>query len=466
MLSFDKLYGQLPVFSQNVAISLFGYYWQKRRFEGIYKHELNCFRDRETFTKQQWIDYQTLQLRKLLVHAFSNVPFYTEKYGSLGYTIDDFQKFELSDLGSLPILTKNELRQFGTTTLLSVKREKGGSFFGSSGTTGTPVQILYSHHFHQRVNAAMESRVRNWAGLSYKDPRGMIGGRRVLSDAQNKPPYFRYNLFEKQTYFSAYHISPSNVSNYLKGMRENRVNYMTGYAMSNFLLAKMIKEQGLNAPNLKAVVTSSEKLTTEMRVLLGDVYNCKVYDSYSGVENCGLISETPEGHLLVNPDVGILELLDENGLQVVNGHEGEIISTGFLNWDQPLIRYSIGDRAVLNDSWFSSNGRCMPSVSEIVGRVEDTIVTEDGRKMVRFHGIFVNLSNVYEGQVIQHDFKNFSINVVASPLFGKDDENIIIQRMRSQLGPLVNIHIVIVPSIPRSKNGKFKSVISELKDFQ
>ena len=465
-LNLDKLYATLPVFAQNMAISFFGGYWQKRRFGGIYREEYVNFKNRESFTHQQWVDFQTVELRKLLMHAFSTVPFYKEKYASLGFTIEDFKHFELSDLSSLPILTKNDLRQFGSTTLLSEKREKGGSFFGSSGTTGTPVKILYSHHFHQRVNAAMESRVRNWAGLTSEDPRGMIGGRRVLSDAENMPPYYRYNFFEKQTYFSAYHISRANVWNYLKGMYDNKVNYMTGYAMSNFLLASMIKEQGLEAPQMKAIVTSSEKLTTDMRILMGEVYDCKVFDSYSGVENCGMISETPEGYLVVNPDVGILEILDENGLHVENGQEGEIVSTGFLNWDQPLIRYSIGDRAVLNESWFSNNGRCMPSISEIVGRIEDTIVTEDGRKMVRFHSVFLNLSNVYEAQVIQHDFWNFSVNIVGSPQFGKEDENLIISRMRGQLGPMVKINIIKVPSIPRSKNGKFKAVISELKDIQ
>lgn len=465
IVKLDQLYPILPVFAQNMAISTFGYYWQKRRFGGIYREEFRKFKNRESFTEQQWLDFQTIELRKLLVHAFTTVPYYRDRYGRLGYTIEDFKQFELSDLSSLPILTKNDLRQFGTSSLLSDKREKGGSFFGSSGTTGTPVKILYSHHFHQRVNAAMESRVRNWAGLTSDDPRGMIGGRRVLSDAENMPPYFRYNFFEKQTYFSAYHISRTNVWNYLKGMRDNRVNYMTGYAMSNFLLASMIKDRGLEAPQMKAVVTSSEKLTPNMRMLIGEVYDCKVFDSYSGVENCGLISETPEGHLVVNPDVGILEILDENGLQVENGQEGEIVSTGFLNWDQPLIRYCIGDRAVLKESWFSNNGRCMPSISEIVGRVEDTIVTEDGRKMVRFHSVFVNLSNVYEAQVIQHDFRRFSVNIVASPQFGTEDENLIISRMRSQLGPIVEINIIQVSAIPRSKNGKFKAVISELKDI-
>ena len=40
-------------------------------------------------------------------------------------------------------------------------------------------------------------------------------------------------------------------------------------------------------------------------------------------------------------------------------------------------------------------------LKEIVGRLEDVVVGPDGRRMVRFHGIFVGLPNVTEGQVVQ-----------------------------------------------------------------
>jgi hypothetical protein len=47
---------------------------------------------------------------------------------------------------------------------------------------------------------------------------------------------------------------------------------MTGYAMSNYFLARFFQEQKLDAPKLKAVITSSEKLTVEMRGTFQSVY--------------------------------------------------------------------------------------------------------------------------------------------------------------------------------------------------
>lgn len=459
----QKIYPSLPVFTQNLAISVYGYFWHKRRFGGIFKEEVKGFLEREGFSAQQWRDYQTVQLRKLLAHAYQNVPLYRARYSKHGFSLSQLQRFEIEDLKKLPYLTKDDLRKFGTTTLLSTRREKGGQFFSSSGSTGTPTQILYSDAFHQRCNAFMEARVRQWAGVTGVTPRGMIGGRRIIPDASNRPPYFRYNFFERQTYFSAYHISLQNAKNYLDGMLKNGVEYMTGYAMSNYFLASHFEKLSFSVPELKAVITSSEKLTTEMRNTFYRVYGCRAFDSYSGVENCGLISESPEGELLASPDVGMMEIVDEKGVPVSPGYEGEVISTGFLNFDQPLIRYKIGDMVRLAENQKLSCGRSMPVIAEISGRTEDGIMTKDGRQMVRFHGIFINLPSVIEGQVVQHTYDSFSVNVVASGRLERSDMHLIITRMKSQLGIEVNIEVKQVEFIPRTSNGKFKAVISELK---
>ena len=458
----QKVYPKLPVFAQNWAISAYGYTWYKRRFGGIFEQELRSAKEREGFSTQQWRDHQTLELRKLLVHAFESVPLYRVRYRALGITKSQLERFELEDLPRLPLLDKEDLRRFGTSTVLSSKREKGGQFFGSSGSTGTPTQILYSHAFHQRVNAFMEARVRHWAGVTGHSPRGMIGGRRILPDAGNHPPFYRYNRIERQTYFSAYHISALNAPNYLKGIQRNGVAYMTGYAMSNYLLAAQFDHLELSAPTLQAVITSSEKLTPAMRALFYKVYGCRTFDSYSGIENCGLISESPQGQLLVSPDVGIMEILDAAGRPVPPGQEGEVVSTGFLNYDQPLIRYRIGDTVRMADHPPSACGRAMPVVAEISGRTEDGIITRDGRQMVRFHGIFINLPNLVEAQVVQHDFDRYTVRVVAPGHLSQEEEQTIVSRMKSQLGKDVHVIVHRVGAIPRTSNGKFKAVVSEL----
>ncbi len=458
----DKIYNKLPVVFQNIAISIFGYFWQKRRFGGCYKEELIGFKEREKFNKEEWKAYQTIELRKILINAFINVPFYTEKYSKAGYTLKDFENFELSDLKKLPFLEKDELRKFGKTTLMSSVYDKNGAYYSSSGSTGTPTSIYISKKSHQKWTAGYEIRVKNWAGVSKDMVRGMIGGRRILPNANAKKPFYRYNLFEKMVYFSAYHISSKNVSNYLEGMISKKVDFMMGYAMSNYFLARFLNENKLKAPKLKAVITSSEKLTLEMRDEFNKAYKCECFDTWSGVEACAQISECEEHSLHESPDIGIIEVLDSFGNQVKAGDAGEAVCSSLINYNQPLIRYKCGDVLRTSKDNKCSCGRNMNTYSEIIGRIEDVIIGEDGREMVRFHGIFIDINSIIEGQVIQHDVNKFEIKIVTTRNLKIEEINLIKKRMISQLGNEIEINIIEVNEIEKGSNGKFKAVISKI----
>lgn len=455
------LYQNAPLFIQNLMISAFGFKWKKRRFGGIFEEELKAAKEREGYTSEQWIDYQTVNLRRLLLHAFDQVPFYTEKYSSAGITRSQLARFELDDLHILPPLEKNELRQFGKTTLLSKNPEPQGEFYPSSGSTGTPVSLFFSIKMHQRWSALIEARVRHWAGVTRNDPRGMIGGRRIIPGSNLDGPFYRYNIFEKQVYFSAYHITPETAGDYAKAFEKHEISYMTGYAMANYLLARFFLEKGISVPQLKAVITSSEKLTPKMRDTFAKVYKCKTYDSYSGAEACGLISENENGQLLISPDVGIMEILREDGTPCRPGETGEVYSTGLLNYNQPLIRYRIGDLVKLAENQNAECGRNMTVVDEITGRIEDVVFGKDGRQMVRFHGVFIDMQNIMESQIIQHELDQFEIKVVVAKSLTVQERNTIKERMESQLGD-IKLHINEVTSIPRVANGKIKSVISKV----
>lgn len=457
---FNRIYFLIPVFFQNLVISLYGLYWKKRRFGGVFNKEIDLFRSRNSFSKQKWNEYQEKELRKLLVHSFKNVPFYTKKYTSAGFSLKDFQTFKLKDLNKLPFLEKEELRQFGKTELLSRTRKKG-SFYSSSGSTGTPTSIYYSRDFHQRWSAAFEVRIREWANVDRFTPRGMIGGRKIVKS--NKPPFYRYNYFEKQTYFSAYHISQNNVQNYLQGIMKGKVEYMTGYAMSNYLLAIEFEKAGIVPPKMKAVITSSEILTGKMRRTLERVYDCKVFDSYSGVEACSLISESNNGELFNSQDVGIIEVLDKKGNIVKENEIGELISTGILNYDQPLIRYKIGDRISLGNIINNNKQIQMPVVESIDGRIEDVVTGPNGNVMVRFHSVFIEIDGLLASQVIQKTISQIVIKLVTDRNYNiLKSEKIITQRLIYQLGNSITVSFKYVNELPKTSSGKIKAVISKI----
>lgn len=457
----EKIYNHSPVFLQNAMVSIYGWQWNKRRFGGIFKEELKGYKQRESFSAAQWQEYTSRQLSAILQHAYATVPYYKDRWTGQGFTEESIKSITPETINKLPLLSKEDLRQYGKTSLLSGNRESGSSFFASSGTTGTPTSILFSQDMHRRWSAAYEARVRNWAGVDRLMRRGMIGGRRVVPDAHATPPYYRYNAAEQQVYFSAYHISKQNTADYLQAIKKYRLDYMVGYAMSNYFLARFIDEQGLEAPQLRAVITSSEKLTPEMREVFQKVYGCKTYDGWSGVEACALVSECEHGGLHISEDVGLVELLAKDGRPVKPGEQGEVVCTGFLNYDQPLIRYRIGDYMTLSDKTCTC-GRAMPLIEEITGRIEDVVISKDGREMVRFHSLFTGMPNIIKGQVVQEDINNIQLNIVSEQPLSTTERDILKKKVYSQLGD-VNVQIFEQKEIFCGINGKFRAVISKVK---
>lgn len=445
---------------QNCMVNAFAWKWKRRRFGAIFQQEYASAISREFISAAQWEEYQVEVLRRILLHANESVPYYKSTFKACGLNNSDFKNADLSILQKLPILTKDVLREHGTRTLLSNKLEKRGTFLNSSGSTGTPVQILYSPAMHQRWFGIFEHRVRNWAGVSSFEPRGMIGGRKVVPD--HKPPFYRYNYFEKQVYFSNYDISNANAKAYVAAMNKYGIHYLTGYSSGNYLLAKCIQDEGLQAPQLKAILPSSFKLDASMRKVLQDVYQCKVFDSWGSVEACGLITECEYGSLHINPDAGIIEILDDDMHPVSAEQEGTAYCTGLLNFDQPLIRYRIGDKMVQgNPTTICACGRSMPTIKEVTGRLEDVIIAKDGRKMVYFLYIYFGIPAIRQSQLIQESLDLFTLNLSVSKPLTVNEEQLLIERIQAQLG-LVSVSINYVNEMPLNANGKYRAVVSKL----
>jgi phenylacetate-CoA ligase len=101
----------------------------------------------------------------------------------------------------------------------------------------------------------------------------------------------------------------------------------------------------------------------------------------------------------------------------------------------------------------------MPVLKEVVGRLEDVVIGPDGRRMVRFHGVFVDQPHVREGQIIQETIRRIRVKVVPTDGFDQQDVEDIRNRVRQRVG---DIEVIVEPvsEIPRTKAGKFKAVIN------
>jgi len=225
-----------------------------------------------------------------------------------------------------------------------------------------------------------------------------------------------------------------------------------------------VLNQKLDFPSsIAAIITTSEKVTPEMRGVIERAFRCRVYEEYGTVENVLYASECEYGSLHLSPDVGIVEILREDGLPAEPGETGEVVATGLLRTYQPFVRYRLGDVATFSERPCAC-GRSMPVLQEVVGRIEDVVVGADGREMVRFHGIFVDQPQIREGQIVQETHNRIRARIVPGDAFGDSDRDEIVRRIQQRLGPAVEVIVETVDVIPRTAAGKFQAVVSLLDD--
>ena len=330
----------------------------------------------------------------------------------------------------------------------------------TSGTTGTPLTLWRRRETLQRWYALNEARVRLWSGVSQENKWGHIGGQPVIPPLRRRPPYWVWNAPLRQLYLSWLHISPQTSRSYLTAIKNYNLEYLLGYSTSIACLAEYALEHDLQVP-LKVVITDAEPLLSTHRAKIAKAFSCSVRETYGMAELVCAASECSSGSLHVWPEAGFVELLTEDDDPVAPGQEGRVVATSLLDEDMPLIRYDTRDLGQLDASdTRCACGRGLQRFLKILGRDEDVIITEDGRRIVQIDQVLDPSMDILESQVIQEDLGRFLIKVVPGKNWEAANSKAIIKAIGELVGK-AEIRVQLVSEIERHRNGKFRFIVSK-----
>ena len=365
----QHFYDRAPGPARHLLTSARGWVLTRLRYSRETFAILDGLRGHESWSSGQVADHQLQGLQRTISHALDSVPFYAD------YPRAKLRTFE--DLRRLPVVDREDILD-NQDRMLS--RSVSGSRrirAGTTGTTGGSLRVAYSENL-ARHNWAFLLRQRTWANIAPREPRVTFQGPRIVPTQRGEPPYWTYNVLERQVLMSIFHLSAKTAPSYLDFLRRHRGEVLEGFPSVLGILADFAIEAGLRIP-MRAIFTSGEPLYPQLRAKIENVFGPGVFDSYGMTEYCGLIQECERGQMHLAPEYGFLEILDEDGNATKPGEEGYFVWTGFLNDAMPLIRYRIGDRGRWHDGGPCPCGRAFPLVVPTITRESDILRCPDGR---------------------------------------------------------------------------------------
>jgi phenylacetate-CoA ligase len=310
-----------------------------------------------------------------------------------------------------------------------------------------------------------EARVKRWNSVSTRERWAILGGQIVTPASQSRPPFWVWNSALNQLYMSSYHLAPRLIPHYLDALRRYRIKYILGYTSSLYALAQEILWAGHERVKMAVVITNAEPVPDYQREAIGEAFQCPVRETYGMAEIVVSASECHEGNLHLWPEAGWLEVLEADHA-AERGAVGEMVCTGFLNQDMPLVRYRAGDRGAASEEGTRCYcGRRLPMLAAVEGRIDDVLYTTDGRRIGRLDPVFKSRLPIREAQIIQEALDKVRVRYVPAPDFTKDAGRSIIEQLQMRMGS-VEVTLEQLSEIPRGANGKLRAVICNLPEEQ
>ena len=454
-----SVYHRLPVVFQNAALSMYGLRLGRIRYGGAHKVALARLLESSLYSREKLQSRQHELLAGIMRHAATHVPHYRSK--ALPMPSGAHEAVEM--LGEWPVLEKAEVQAAGTSMIAQAGWSGRRYEIHTGGTTGRAL-CVYANAKALQENYAFYERQKWWAGVASHARVATFAGRTIVPVASTSGPYWRRNLAANQLLMSSYHLSPRTMDDYVDALAGFAPDLIDSYPSSLEPIARRIVDRGDHPVLPVAVITSSETLFPEVRGLFTAAFGCKVFDHYGSAEMAAFVSQCSHGGYHVNPEFGLMELLDAEGRPVPPGVDGEVVATGFINPVMPLVRYRLGDMA----RWAEAPCPCgssFPGIEAIAGRVDDVIITPTGRRVGRLDPIFKAVGSLHEARIVQTAPPKVRMELVVTDAFTAEDESNLVNELQARIGNEMVIEVVRRKSLPRTRGGKLRSVVS-LKSWQ
>ena len=423
----------------------------------------NFLQESQWWSKEKLEEYQMKQLKKLLQHAYENVPYYRRIFDERGLKPKDIQDFD--DLKKLPYLTKKDVKNNFNDLVAKNFSKPMFRYVSTSGSTGIPLQFYEENKVTNAREMAFHWRMRGWIGYRFTDKCAVLRGNVVKRFERNKRAWWEYTPVDNLLILSVYEMIEENLFKYVKKLNEFQPEFIQAYPSGITILARFIKEHDIELIYpIKAILCGSETLYSSQREMIEETFKCRVFSWYGHTEQNVLAGECEKStYYHIFPEYGVTELIRSDGSPAnLEGGAGEIVGTGFNNYVMPFIRYKTGDLAVYTPRKCSC-GRNYKLIEKVEGRLQEFIVAKDGHLIpLGDMQIFFVFDNVKQFQFYQDKEGEVVFKIVKEDTYNEEDTSYILKNLYDRIGSSVKVYIEFVDKIPRTSGGKYRFLTQKL----
>jgi phenylacetate-CoA ligase len=370
----------------------------------------------ESMSRDEITDLQMRRLRDMVRYARDNNDLFRRRFQKAGVEPEDIRI--PADIMRLPIMDKENLRLAYPDGFRCVDMSTIREMHMSSGSTGSPIVMLYNASDLQQWAECM-ARCYVMAGCDAGDP------------VQITPSFGLFNGG-----FGMYHgareaglfVIPTgagNTARQIKLAKDFCTRILTGVVSYGIRVLEELQKGKEELPKLTIGIFGAETFSESMKKTLEDGLGLEAFNIYGMTETGGvgtLGQDCPDhSGIHIWEDHYIVEVLDrETREPLPDGEEGEIYITALTRQALPVIRFRTGDLAHVVSRDRCACGRTHIRVSPITGRVDDMLIikginffpSQVEQALMEIPGIYPNYQIIIEEI---KGVKDVRINVEAEP---------------------------------------------------
>jgi phenylacetate-CoA ligase len=386
----------------------------------------------------------------------------------LGLRPGDFH--DASDLARLPVIERQHLQRDPEYFVARPQPDGGCVKLQGGGSTGEPVTVLRDLFSVFEVNVVSQrqrSLVARVAGrlVHFREVRispPTSSGRQMghaFSSQSLLSPRIRSTLLRLSM------LEPP--SKHVPAIDEFRPDAIGTYGSYLEALFVYLKTSGRRCHLPKVVTYGADALSHASRRLISEEFGIPVLSRYQAIESgpIGFECEANRGYHL-NVDVCPLRIVDAEGRDVPEGASGDVVVSDLMNRATVLLNYRLGDVASTLPCPCPC-GRSMPMISFLEGRAAEWLQSTSG-KLIHPQAVRMLLrteEEVWRYQVIQRRPDHYDVLLVAGSACDRERlRRRLVAKFSNQFGLTTAVAVSFVDDLPRTPQGKVRSVISFSED--